>query len=167
MNKNLHLATATLNDKMEIGWKEWCVLPDLNIPIIKAKIDTGAKTSALHAYDIMPFYHHHHLWVSFHLHPIQGDNKYSIHRTARVEDQRFVTSSTGHKELRYVIKTTLQLGEDSWDIELTLANREKMSFRMLLGRDAVTHKAIIDPSHAHRQLKLTTTKAKKLFKGIK
>ena len=150
---------------MEIGWKEWCALPDLHIPAIKAKIDTGAKTSALHAYDIEPFYLHHRLWVSFHLHPIQRDNKFHIHRSAPVVDQRFVTSSTGHKELRYVIKTHIQLGLEKWEIELTLSNREKMSFRMLLGRDAITNKAIIDPAHAHKQFKLTNRKAIKLFKG--
>ena len=153
-------------DKMEIGWKEWCALPDIHIPAVKAKIDTGAKTSSLHAYNIEPFYLHHQLWVKFDLHPIQRDNKFSVHRTAPVIDQRFVTSSTGHKELRYVIKTHIQLGLDEWEIELTLTNREKMMFRMLLGRDAIANHAVIDASHVHRQFRLTNRQAKKLFKEL-
>ncbi|OGT31518.1 MAG: ribosomal protein S6 modification protein [Gammaproteobacteria bacterium RIFCSPHIGHO2_12_FULL_35_23] len=151
------------NAKLLIGWKEWCSLPNLHIPAIKAKIDTGAKTSSLHAYNIEPFQHEGKHWVRFSLHPIQKNNKISIRRSAPIFDQRYVTSSSGHKELRYVIKTIIKLGKRLWEIELTLANREKMMFRMLLGRDALKGKAIIDPIGAHKQKKLKNKMQKLLY----
>lgn len=132
--------------KMLIGWQEWCALPDLGIPFIKAKIDTGAKTSSLHAYNIKEFYKGHYKYVSFEIHPIQDNNDLSFSTKARVIDERNVMSSNGHKELRYVIETDLILGDTITTIELTLSNRDPLRFRMLLGRDALSVHSIIDPA---------------------
>lgn len=150
--------------KQLIGWKEWCALPDLDIPAIKAKVDTGAKTSSLHAYDINTFKHAGELWVEFKLHPLQRNHQLSIIRKAKVIDQRHVTSSSGHKELRYVIKTRLVLADIEIVIELTLANRENMVFKMLLGRDALKGHATIDPSLSQVSRRLSTKQAKKFYK---
>lgn len=131
--------------KILIGWQEWCALPDLNLPAIKSKIDTGAKTSALHASDIRPFHRHGKLFVRFLVHPLQRTKKFVISCTAEVKDQRTVMNSGGHKELRYVIQTPMILGTTTWNIEITLTNRDPMRFRMLLGRNALTGHTIIDP----------------------
>ena len=149
--------------KFLIGWKEWCSLPTLDIPAIKAKIDTGAKTSALHAYRIEPFSHNHQPWVRFYLHPIQRNSKISLTCMAPIVDQRFVSSSTGHRELRYVVESKIKIGRKIWTIELTLTNRDKMRFRMLLGRDALKGNAIIDPLTNHKTGRMTSRQAIKQF----
>lgn len=120
-----------------IGWEEWCVFPDLNLPAIKAKIDTGAKTSALHAYDLAPFKKDGQDYLRFKVHPIQRNH--DIERTceARIVDYRFVTSSNGEREKRYVIQTTFQIGEISFVSDITLTTRYGMRFRMLLGKEAL------------------------------
>ena len=123
--------------KLIVGWNEWCTLPDLNIPQIKAKIDTGTKTSALHAFDI----HEDHTGnnVIFSIHPLQGDRKITIECHAPIVDVRHIMSSNGHNELRYVIMTTLSIGSASWEIEMTLSNRDPLKYRMLLGRSFMLH----------------------------
>jgi hypothetical protein len=131
--------------KMIIGWREWLALPELNIPAIKAKIDTGAKTSALHAFDVAPFEQDGIRFVSFNIHPLQGNDKIVIPCTAPLVDRRKVTNSGGQSQKRYVIGTTLQIAGRSWPIELTLTNRDEMKFRMLLGRNAMSGKLIVDP----------------------
>lgn len=128
-----------------VGWQEWCALQKLHIPAIKAKIDTGAKTSALHASDIRPFHRHGVRYVHFIVHPLQRSEKFAQHCTALVVDQRTVKNSGGHKELRYVIHTPITLGQMTWDIEITLTNRDPMIFRMLLGRDALKGHSVVDP----------------------
>jgi ribosomal protein S6--L-glutamate ligase len=150
-NHNPRLLRRSIRKHVIIGWKEWCALPSLDIPGIKAKIDTGAKTSSLHAYDIEPIQYRGETWVRFSLHPLQRHNEIVIVRKAKVTDQRYVTSSSGHRELRYVINTTLKIGKIVKTIELTLANREKMVFKMLLGRDALTKDFIISPDKQHCQ----------------
>ncbi len=147
-----------------IGWQEWCALPTLGIPAIKSKIDTGAKTSALHASDIRPFHRQGELFVHFLVHPLQQTVKFPILCTALVHDQRIVMNSGGQKELRYVINTPVMLGETTWDIEITLTNRDPMRFRMLLGRDALKNHSIIDPGKFLCQGKLTTKKLHALYK---
>jgi ribosomal protein S6--L-glutamate ligase len=153
-----------VGQKLLVGWKEWCALPDIDIPAIKAKLDTGAKTSSLHAYDIESYHRHGELWVKFKLHPIQRNSKIHISRSAKVVDQRHVMSSTGHKELRFVIMTSIILGDKSGEIELTLANREKMIFKMLLGRDAIKDFAVIDPIKAYYLGKISSRRVKMLYK---
>ena len=133
--------------KLLLGWQEWCGLPLLDIPYIKAKIDTGAKTSALHAFNIKPVTKHKQKWVEFEIHPLQGSHKIIQKCQAQVIDEREVMSSTGHTEHRYVIMASLTLGQLSYPIELTLSNRDLMKFRMLLGREALQNKFWVDPAH--------------------
>ena len=120
--------------KIIIGSVEWCSFPQINIPTIKARIDSGAKTSALHAINIATFKKNNVLWASFDVHPIQDDGRTVVHCEAPVFDKRRVKSSSGNSELRYVIKTVLSIAENTWEVELTLTNRDSMGHRMLLGR---------------------------------
>ncbi len=120
-----------------IGWREWLGLPDLGIPAIKAKVDTGARTSALHAYYVTPFEKDGQPWVRFGLHPMQKDSLTCIECEEPVKDVRRVTDSGGHSEQRVVIETTLLINGMSMTIEVTLTDRENMRFRMLLGRSAL------------------------------
>lgn len=159
--------TSSINDeKLIIGWKEWCTLPDLHMPLIKAKIDTGAKTSALHAFDITEFVRHGENYVRFSIHPIQNDESLCVTATAPIIDHRSIMSSNGHRENRYVIMTTLQLGDIRWPIELTLSNREPLRYRMLLGRAALQPRVIIDPSASYCLGRNTTKKVRRLYKEI-
>lgn len=122
---------------MEIGWREWLSLPDLGLPAIKAKVDTGARTSALHAWKIEPFAEGGAPWVRFHMHPVQRRTDLSVACDAPVIDRRPVRDSGGHSEERYVIESLLELGGQRWRIEITLTDRDTMLFRMLLGRQAI------------------------------
>jgi len=136
------------------GWQEWCQLPDLGLPAIKAKIDTGARTSALHAFNIEAFKHEGKAMVRFDIHPIQRDKTIVRRCTALLRDRRFVSDSGGHREKRYVIQTPLVIGGVKWDIEITLTNRDTMAFRMLLGRAAMRRRLIVDPSRSFCQGRL-------------
>jgi hypothetical protein len=120
-----------------IGWREWVGLPALGIDAIKAKVDTGARTSALHAYYVKPFEKDGKPWVKFGLHPLQQDSLTCIECEEPVKDVRMVTDSGGHKEQRVVIETTLLINGMALPIEVTLTDRENMRFRMLLGRSAL------------------------------
>lgn len=119
------------------GWEEWVSLPDLGVPAIKAKVDTGARTSALHAFDIETFGPSARPKVRFTVHPIPGRDDLIIPCSAPIIDRRDVTSSNGERELRYVIASRLSVNGDSWPIEITLTNRSSMNSRMLLGRQAL------------------------------
>ncbi len=143
------------NNKIVVGSEEWCNLPQLNIPGIKARVDSGAKTSALHAVNISPFTKNGEPWISFDVHPIQNDGKTTVHCEAPVLDRRRVKSSSGSSEIRYVIKTILALGDEAWEIEVTLTNRDSMGYRMLLGRQAMSGKILVDPEASFCRGELT------------
>ncbi len=133
-------------EKLIVGWEEWLSMPDLHIPAIKAKVDTGAKTSALHAFAIEP-YGKKNKRVRFSVHPLPERPDITIQCSAPLVDQREVTSSNGEREMRYVIQTTLQFDEHHhWPVEVTLTNRETMSYRMLIGREAMKYRFSVDPN---------------------
>lgn len=134
-----------LQSKIILGSEEWCTLPELGIPSIKARVDSGAKTSALHAKNIAPFIKEGQNWVKFDINPIQNNVKTIIHCEAPLVDKRVVKSSSGFREQRYVIQTALEIGNSTWIIEMTLTNRDSMGFRMLLGREAMSGRVLVDP----------------------
>jgi hypothetical protein len=138
--------TLQSTNLIDVGWREWLALPELGIPAIKAKIDTGARTSALHAFELVTFESEGSRRVRFQLHPIRHRPDIVVAAEAEVVDERVVTSSSGTQEQRVVIRTPLSVGESSWPIELTLTNRETMRFRMLLGRTAMQGRVVVDPS---------------------
>jgi ribosomal protein S6--L-glutamate ligase len=149
-------------NKIILGSEEWCAFPELGIPAIKARVDSGAKTSALHAINIAPFIKNDTNWVKFDINPIQNNLKTVIHCEAILVDKRVVKSSSGFREQRYVIQTTITLGEDSWNIEMTLTNRDSMGFRMLLGREAMSGRILVDPEQKYL-LGQTSTETLKEF----
>ncbi len=132
-----------------IGWREWLAFPDLGIEYIKAKIDTGARTSALHAFDLERLEIDGRPWVRFRVHPIQGDSQTTVEVTAALAGERRVKPSNGQSALRPVIRTPVILGRHHWPIEMTLVNRDVMGFRMLLGRRAIRHRFVVDPSRSY------------------
>ncbi len=146
---------TTDQGKLVLGWEEWLALPDLGLPAIKAKVDTGAKTSALHAHLIEPFGPASSPMVRFAVHPRPGRRDVEIMCSARIIGRRDVTSSNGETETRYVIRTRVMVGGQSWPIEVTLSNRESMSYRMLLGREAIRAGVIVDPTSSFLQQKLS------------
>jgi hypothetical protein len=132
-----------------IGWREWVGLPDLAIRSIKAKIDSGARSSCLHAFDIQPFVRGGKEWVRFDVHPIQRNDRLIKRCEAPVFDRRHVRSSNGVASERFVILATLNVVGRSVPIELTLANRDAMGFRMLIGREAIRGRFLIDAGSSY------------------
>lgn len=155
-----------LDNKLILGSEEWCSFPELGIPTIKARVDSGAKTSALHAINISPFVKDGEHWVKFDINPIQNNVKTIISCQAPLIDKRIVKSSSGFREQRFVIQTQLQLGESSWAIEMTLTNRDSMGFRMLLGREAMSGRALVDPEQKYLLGDTSTDKLKDLYPEV-
>ncbi|WP_373086103.1 ATP-dependent zinc protease [Sneathiella sp.] len=136
------------NGKIIVGWREWVTFPGLLDEAVKAKIDSGARTSAVHAVDIQTFTERGAPHVSFMLYPLQRRQKPAVKCIAEICDEREVTSSTGHRHNRYVIEVEARLGCVTWPIELTLADRAPMGFRLLLGRQALKSRFLIDPNRS-------------------
>ncbi|MEL6802091.1 MAG: 30S ribosomal protein S6--L-glutamate ligase [Pseudomonadota bacterium] len=139
-------ASDATETEFRLGWEEWVGLDDLGVPALKAKVDTGARTSALHAYDIEPFGPNDRPRVRFMVQPIPDRPDLAIPCSAPVTDRREVTSSNGEAELRYVIETPLTVGARTWPIEVTLTDRRNMAYRMLLGRQALSEDIVISPT---------------------
>jgi ribosomal protein S6--L-glutamate ligase len=134
------------NPKVIVGSEEWCAFPELGIPAIKARVDSGAKTSSLHAFNIQKFKRGGKSWVSFEVHPLQNNGNTVIHCKSLVVDKRVVKSSSGIPETRHVISTPIIVDGETWEVELTLTNRDSMGYRMLLGREAMSGRILVDPS---------------------
>lgn len=134
---------------MRLGWREWVDLPELGLADIKAKVDTGARTSALHAFELRTFEENGRQRVEFRMHPNQRDQHTVVVCTADIKDEREVRDSGGHVENRWVIETPVTIGSETWAIELTLTARDDMLFRMLLGRTAMRGRAIVNPSRSY------------------
>ncbi|WP_108482501.1 RimK/LysX family protein [Oceaniglobus ichthyenteri] len=140
---------------LTLGWEEWCALPNLNLPALKVKVDTGARTSALHAFDIEPGGTADAPWVKFAVHPIPGRHDLVVRCTAPIHDRREVTSSNGETEYRYVILSDITIGPKTWPVELTLTDRGAMAYRMLLGRQALGDHAVVSPGQSFCQPQLS------------
>jgi hypothetical protein len=139
------------NEKPVLGWREWLGFPELGIPQVKAKVDTGARTSCLHAFSVRPFQREEHTWVRFGIHPLQGNDSEEIWCEAPVKEQRTVRDSGGHEELRYVIETLVTIGAAEHRIEVTLTDRDSMKFRVLLGRTAIRGEYLVDSGRSYLQ----------------
>ena len=138
-----------IDNKLLVGSLEECDLPDLHIKALNIRVDTGAQTSSLHVDNIEEFERNDELWVSFDIHPDIHDVKNIVKREAKVQDQRRIKSSNATRQKRYVIDTHIRLGDKEWVIELTLTDRSEMSYLMLLGRQAMTGRVVVDPEHEY------------------
>ena len=139
-----------MTNKLIVGSEVWCSLPGLGLPAIKVRVDSSAATSSLHAFNIVPFQRDGELWISFEVHPLQNDRSVVVRHEAPVLEQRSVRNTSGISENRYVIREELVLGEQRWPIELTLTNRDAMGYRMLLGREAMVGRVLVDPEGSHQ-----------------
>jgi hypothetical protein len=149
-----------MDTALRLGWREWCTLPDLGIPAVKAKIDTGAKTSCLHTFRVEPFMQDDVEFIRFQVHPLQKNENLVLSCEAAVKDKRLVSDSGGHKELRYIIETKVVIGDKERLIEMSLTNRDTMRFRMLLGRKAMEENTLVDPAASYLNGRL---KARSLY----
>ena len=145
-----------------VGWREWVALPAFRLPAIKAKLDTGARTSALHAFNMEIVERNGKSWVKFDVHPLQRNDSLVVRCAAPLIDRRRV-NNPGRSERRYVVETLVRMGETEWPIELTLTNRDEMGFRMLIGREALRGYWLVDPALSYRTNKLVTRQAQELY----
>ena len=141
--------TRPRRTKPVLGWREWVALPDLGVAAIKTKVDTGARTSVLHAFRLHEFTDSDHPWVRFEIHPEQRSARSSLTVECPVAGYRKVRSSTGHVQTRPVIRTSIELAGQRWPIDVTLTSRDEMGFRMLIGRAAIKGRFLVDPSRSY------------------
>ena len=147
---NREVFNITTHEERLVGWREWVAIPALNLPAIKAKVDTGARTSALHAFYLEPFSVNGVERIRFGVHPVQRRKDIVVECEADILDRRAVTDSGGHRETRYTIEVEILLGGEQWPIEMTLTDRDTMQFRMLLGRTALRGRTLVDPTRSYR-----------------
>lgn len=147
--------------KRAAGWREWVSLPSVGVGSIKAKLDTGARTSALHAFNIETYWSNGELWARFFVHPYQKNDAREIACDARIEDIRIVSNPGGRRQRRLVIRTDVRLGDETWPIDLSLTDRDEMGFRLLIGRTAMHGNLIVDPDHSYLLGKCKRKKKKK------
>ena len=140
---------AARSQRAVIGWREWAAFPDLGVERINAKIDTGAKSSAIHALKVREIDIDGEAHAAFFLHPLQGRGKPQIACCEPIVDRRVIRSSNGQEEARLVIRTRLAMGDRVWKIELTLADRDAMGYRLLIGRDALGRKYLVNPAASY------------------
>lgn len=143
------MSRAPRADLPHMGWREWVALPGLGIDWIKVKVDTGARSSTLHAIDVHRFERDGAAWVRFAVHPYQRDFAKTVRCEAPLVDERHVRSSVGHVQHRPVIRAVVRSGAVEWPVEITLTNRDAMGFRMLLGRQAIRHRFVVDPGRSY------------------
>ncbi len=144
-----------------LGWREWVALPDLGVSTVKAKVDTGARSSSLHVVGLEEFEKEGSIWVRFRIHPRQRSSEVSVSAEAPVLERRSVRSSSGKASVRPVIITHISLLNVTWPIELTLSRRDEMGFRMLLGREAFRGQFLVDASNSYYGGKPVRKKVKK------
>jgi hypothetical protein len=137
--------TAQKSSRITVGWREWVALPELGVPRIKAKIDTGARSSALHAHEVRYVRKGGRRYVRFKVFPDQKDDRTFIEVRAPWVEERTVRSSSGVQSVRPVVRTVLELGGEHWPVEITLTRRDAMGFRLLLGRTALRRRCLVDP----------------------
>ena len=157
------MPTSSQDNKIIIGSEEWCDLPELGIPAVKARVDSGAKTSSIHAFNLEVVQEDGNSYVYFDIHPIQRNRNIAKRAKALLIDKRFVKSSSGINEERYVISTPVTLNDETWNIEITLTNRDSMGYRMLLGREAMQGKFLVDPEGSFLLRRLSDAKARGLY----
>ncbi len=134
------------NNKIHLGALEKCDLPDIGITNLVMRVDTGATTSSLHVENVVEFEQDGDQWIQFDIHPDVYDVAKITRHASKIEARRKVKSSTATLERRYVIETTLAIGEHAWPIKITLTDRSEMTYMMLLGREAMQDKILVDPS---------------------
>lgn len=145
----VRLSGQSLGTRGVLGWREWLALPELGIGAVKAKIDTGARSSTLHAFDVHHFERDGRPWVGFKVHPIQRSTGETVEAQAPLHDERLVRDSGGGEHLRPVVLTAVEVDGEQWPIELTLTNRDAMGFRMLLGRQAIRTRFVVDAGRSY------------------
>lgn len=153
--------TNDSKDSKILGWREWIGFPELGIPQIKAKVDTGARTTCLHAFMVEPFERDGIQWVRFAIHPMQRDTTRIVRCEAAVLERRVVRDSGGHEELRFVIEAAITIGDDCLTSEVTLTDRDTMKFRALLGRTAIRGSYLVDAGRSYVRGKKKRSSAKK------
>ncbi|WP_337004906.1 MULTISPECIES: ATP-dependent zinc protease family protein [unclassified Microbacterium] len=142
------VSRSTPHSNTLTGWREWVSLPDLGVDWLKAKIDTGARTSSLHAFDIVEFIQDDEPWVRFKVKPWQDSQEDAVVVESPVHDRRAVRSSSGHAQERFVVELLIRLVDREVLAEVTLSNRDEMGFRMLIGREALRQGYIVDPARS-------------------
>ncbi|GAA1132867.1 RimK/LysX family protein [Nocardioides aquiterrae] len=139
----------TTADHLVAGWREWVGLPGWGVEWVKAKLDTGARSSAIHAFDVHEFERDGQTWVRFSIHPWQRSAEDAATVESPVHDRRRVRSSSGHTTERYVVRMDVTLLGRTVPTEMTLTSRDQMGFRMLIGREALRQGFVVDPARSY------------------